>query len=250
MSDISVRVIDDREQGGDSAFYDSNIYTPPPNRIVIALNYVIQIAVEAVPTPTVSGNGLSWTNLIHRTFDHAGVDRGAVTVSLGLGGSPTNGRTRVSYPQTQLRNAMTLIECVNVDISSGGVNAVPQIKGAKIAAGVTTTPSITLDNPASQANNAVIGICGYGHPTAINPAVAPGLGFSFILNNPTIETGGQASMFRGILQQLCDWDNGVDNTFAWCPIALELKNAEAPPDPDAPQVIGRPSFIQGNLITP
>lgn len=248
MGDIAVNVIDSRQQGGDSSFFDSNIYTPPANRMVYIVNYTVQIAVSPVLTPVVSGNGLAWALVFHQTFDHAGTDRGSLTVHRGFGASPTSARTRITYLASQLRNAMTILEGVNVDTSFSGVNSVAQFKSGKIADVTTDTPGITLDNPASQSNNAVLGLVAWGDLIGNNPLMTNGVGFNILLQNSTVEGGGQAVEFRGPFQQLADWSSSSD-AFAWGVAAMELKNAETPPDPDAPQVIGRPSFISGNLIT-
>jgi len=249
MGDIAVNLIESRQQGGDSAFFDSNIYTPPASRMVYVVNYTVQLAVSPVLVPTITGNNMTWALVIHQTFDHAGTDRGSLTIHRGLGASPTSARTRATYPLTQLRNAMTILEGVNVDTSFSGVDSVVQSKGVKIPDGTTLTPSVTLDNPASQSNNSVLGLLGFGSLVGgANPSLNNGPGFNIVAQTNTAEGGGNAAEFRGPFQQLTDWV-GTDVDFAWGVVALELKNAETPPDPDAPQVIGRPSFISGNLIT-
>jgi len=249
MGDIAVNLIESRQQGGDSSFFDSNIYTPPANRMVYAINYSVQIAVSPVLIPGVTGNGLTWDLVLHQTFDHAGTDRGSLTIHRTVGASPTSARTRITYQASQLRNAMTILEGVNVATQFSGVESVVQTKSLKIADGTTLLPSVTLDDPASQSNNSVLGVLAWGSLVGgANPSLANGVGFTIVAQTNTAEGGGNAAEFRGPFQQLTDWiANDVD--FAWGVAALELKNAETPPDPDAPQVIGRPSFISGNLIT-
>lgn len=249
MGDIAVNLIESREQGGDSAFFDSNIYVPPTNRIVLAINYTVQIAVSPVAAPVVSGNNLTWSLVHHQTFDHAGVDRGSLTIHRGLGAAPTSARTRATYSLSQLRNAMTILEGVNVDISALGVNAVVQTKGLKIADGVTLAPAVTLDDAAAKSNNSVLGLLGFGSLVGgENPTLNNGIGFNIVAQTNTTEGGGNAAEFRGPFQQLTDW-TASGGTFAWGVVALELNNADDPPDPAAPQVIGRPAFVTGNLIT-
>jgi len=251
MADIVVSVLDVRQDGGDAAFHLSNSYSPPANQTVLLVTYCVQLALTPPPVvPIITGNSVTWVSIFSQLFGHGGTDRARVSVFRMVDSAPATGQTRVQYTTTQLRFATTILGLTQTDIGNLGANAIVQFKSTKIAQNVTTTPSITLDNPAAQSNNSVIGICGYGDTDlAQNPAVVAGPGFNLIQNNPTTETGGQAIEFKQQLQQLVDWQMNLAD-FDWAPMALEIQNVEAPPDPDAPQVIGRPSFISGNLITP
>jgi len=240
------------ESGGDATFHDSLDYTPPANKLILFFEYVVQVPLTPPPTiPLVVGNGVTWVLAATQLFDHGGTDRARLSIFRGLATAPTFGKTRTSYAQSQLRFAKTIYQFSNVDIGAAGANAIVQVKnGPKIAQNVTSTPSVTLDNPGEDVANSSVGILAYGDTdTARNPLLVPGLGWAFLRNNPTAETGGQAVMFRQQVTELNDW-SAEDSGYDWAPMALELRNAVPGPPPPAEQILGRPAFLTGNLITP
>lgn len=248
MADIIPLELSFNQTGSDASFHDSLTYTPPANKLIILVDYQVQLLTTPPPTvPGVSGNGVSWTPILTQLFDHGGVDRALITVYRGLTSSPTSGETRTSYSRNFLRCAKTIFQFSNVDIGSLGADAIVQTKQAKILADVTQNPSVTLDNPEEDQANSVLGICGYGETdVAVNPGVVQGLGFELLRNNPTTETGGQAMEFRQRVQQLVDWNMSAAD-FDWAPIAIELRNAIPFVEGVAPAV-GGSAFIDGNLI--
>ncbi len=248
MADIIPLELSFNETGGDATFHGSLSYTPPPNKLILLVDYQVQLLTTPPPTvPLCDGNGVNWTPVLTQLFDHGGVDRALITVYRGLTSSPTTGVTTTSYTRAFLRCAKTIFQFSNVDIGNLGADAIAQTKQAKILADVTQTPSVTLDNPEEDQANSVLGICGYGDTdTAQNPGVVQGLGFELLRNNPTVETGGQAIEFRQRLQQLVDW-NMSSADFDWAAIAIELRNAIPFVEGVAPAV-GGSAFIDGNLI--
>lgn len=251
MPDIIPVELTFNESGGDATFHDSLTYTPPANKLVMLFEYVVQFPLTPPPTiPAVSGNGVTWVLVATQLFDHGGTDRARLSIFRGLASAPTTGVTRTQYAQAQLRFAKTIFQFTNVDIGAAGADAIVQLKnGPKIAQNVTAAPSATLDNPAEDVANSSLGILAYGDTdTARNPILVAGVGFGILRNNPTLETGGQAIMFRQQVQQLNDW-TAQDSGFDWAPMAIELRNAVPGPPAPAAQIQGRPAFVSGNLIT-
>ena len=247
MPDIVALTLDKVSQGGDATFFDTGTFQPSPNRTVLLFCQGIgSVPPPVVILPTVVGNGLPWTLVASQLYDFANVDRGRLSVFRGLSASPTLGTTRVSYNRLHFRHAITVIEFTNTDLGNLGANAVVGTPGqSKIAAGSGLNPSIAQAAGENSANS-LIGVLGSEDP---DPGVNPGLGFIILEKNPGAEQGGGhfIEMSQVVLTTV-DFLVSADPDFAL--IGIELRNATPAAGPGEPQVIGRPSFISGNLITP
>lgn len=246
MPDIVALTLDKVSTGGDASFFDTGTFIPGPNRtILLFCQGVGQVSPPPV-IPTVVGNGLPWTPVATQLYDFGGTDRGRLSVFRGVTISPSLGTTRVSYAATHFRHAITVIEFSNTDIGNLGANAIVGTPAqAKFASGAGNNPSLALPAGENSANS-VIGVLGSEDP---DPGVTPGIGFIILESNPGAEQGGGhfIEMSQVVLTTV-DFNVTADPAFGM--IAFELRNATPAGGPGQPQVIGRPSFIQGNLITP
>lgn len=245
MSDIVALLLDVREQGGDQFFYDTNIYTPPVNKTVILVTNGVQVDLTPPPViPTVVGNGVSWSLVASLVYEHGGVDRARLSVFRGLASSPTTGTTRVSYPLRMLRQSITIFSFSQTDIGNLGANAIVGTPAqVEIASSSGLNPSLAVPVGEDSANSQ-IGILGYAEP---NMGITPGIGFVTLQNNPTTEGGGHYLEMSQVVLPNVDFNVTGDPTFVI--VALELRNATPAAPEAAGQVLGRPAFLAGNLIT-
>ena len=247
MPDIVALTLDKVSDGSDASFWDTGTFQPSPNRTVLLFCQGLgSLPPPAVVIPTVVGNGLPWTLVASQLYDFANVDRGRLSVFRGLSASPTLGTTRVSYNRTHFRHAITVIEFTNTDIGNLGANAIVGTPAqAKIAAGSGLTPSVSMP-VGENADNSNIGMLASEDP---DPGGSPGLGFIILESNPGVEQGGGhfIEMSQVVLTTV-DFQVSADPEFGM--IGIELRNATPAAGPGEPQIIGRPSFISGNLITP
>lgn len=246
MPPITFLLLDQRDLGGDATFFDTNSYAPVPNKI----HLLVCSGIGSVPPPdpiipVVTGNGLTWSIVASQKFDWSGANRGIVSIFRGIGTAPTTGATRVSYNRTFFRQAISVWQVNNTDIGNLGADAIVATATAKILFDQGLNPSITMP-PASDAANATLGILSWRDlPGNINPQA--GFGFSLLLNLPNVEGGGHALEFSQVVKTNVDWIINGEPDLAL--IGVELRNAQ-PALPEAVvQVLGRPAFITGNLIT-
>lgn len=246
MPDIVALTLDKVSQGGDATNFNTGTFQPNPNRTVLLFCQGIGQVSPPPIIPIVSGNGLPWTPVATQLYDFDGTDRSRLSVFRGLSSNPSLGVTNVAYGVTNFRHAITVIEFTNTDIGNLGANAIVGTPGqAKFASGSGLNPSVSIPAGENSANS-VIGVLGSEDP---DPGVNPGIGFIILELNPGAEQGGGhfIEMSQVVLTTV-DFNVSADPAFGM--IGIELRNATPAGGPGQPQVIGRPSFIQGNLITP
>lgn len=251
MADITTLILDTRQQGSNATFWDTNIYTPSPNKTIILICNGVNNPVTPPPIiPLVVGNGLAWTLVHTQLLDFDGfVDRDRLSVFRGISSSPTLGTTRVSYASLSLRQSITVLEFSNTDIGNFGADAIVGTpESAKFVASSGLNPSVANplgDNPA----NFHLGILAYAQTSPNNsPGVSPGIGFSPLVNVPMSEGGGHFTQKSQRVLSPCDFNVTSDPELGI--ISIELRNATPAAEAGEPQIIGRPSVISGNLITP
>ena len=254
MGDIVATVLvehDALEAAGNATFADTPSYNPQANKTAILIVNGLNNPVTPPPVvPTVVGNGMSWSLVASLTYFHATSDRAILAVFRGLSSTPTVGTTRVAFPTLFLRMAISIVQYSNTDIGNLGANAIVGTPGEiEIAASSGPNPSLAVPAGEDPANS-LIGILGWSNP---NPGITPGIGFSEIVNLPTVEAGdtgggGHYVQMSQVVRTPCDFNVTSQPTFVIVPI--ELRNATPSPPPGAPQILGRPAFVSGNLITP
>lgn len=249
MPDITFLLLDSRDLGGDSTFFDTNIYTPVANTTIL----IVSSGVGSVPPPepiipVVSGNSLTWSHVASQRFDWAGTNRGIVNVHRGIGSAPTNGATRVQYNRTFFRQALSLWQVNNSDIGNLGADAIVAIASLKLAPAGGLNPAVTMP-AASDPANATLGILAWrDEPATVNINPQAGNGFSLLVNRFNVEGGGHAVEFRPSVLTNVDWIINQDDPDLAL-IGVELRNAQPALPAGAAQVQGRPAFISGNLIS-
>jgi hypothetical protein len=144
--------------------------------------------------------------------------------------------------------SISVVAYSNTDIGNLGANAIVGTPGeVEIAASSGSNPGLAA--PAGEdSENSQIGILGYSNP---NPGITPGIGFSTIVNVPTVEAGdtgggGHYIQMSQNVRTLCDFNVTSQPTFVIIPI--ELRNANPFAEGVSPAV-GGSAFIAGNLIT-
>lgn len=244
MPPINFLFLDSRDLGGDSTGFDTNSFVPQANKTHLLICSGIGSAPPPEPIiPVVTGNALTWSLVASQKFDWSGTNRGIVSIFRGLGSSPTPGVAHVQYNRQFFRQAIQVWLVDNTDIGNLGANAIAAAVTLKLAAGAGLNPSVTMP-AASDPANASLGIIAYRDP---NPAVVAGIGFSLLLNLVNAEGGGHALELSPVVKTTIDWNMGTDPDFAL--IGVELANATPAPPPPEGQVLGRPAFVTGNLIT-
>lgn len=247
MSDIVALTLNKVSLGGDATNFNTGTFQPSPNRTVLLFAQGIGSVPPPDPIiPIISGNGLSWSLVASQLYEFPTTDRGIVSVFRGLSSNPTSGVTNVAYNRTFFRQALTVIEFSNTDIGNLGANAIVGTPGQlNITSGSGLNPSVSIPAGENSANS-VIGVLASESP---DPGVNPGFGFIILEKNPGAEEGGGhfIEMSQVVLTPV---DFLVSSDPAFAMIGIELRNATPAVGPGEPQIIGRPSFIQGNLITP
>jgi len=246
MPDIVALTLDKVARGGDATNFNTDSFSPAPNRTILLFCQGVGLVSPPPIIPIVTGNGLPWTIVATRLYDFAGVDRARLSVFRGVSASPTAGTTNVAYAATQFRQAITVIEFSNTDIGNLGANAiVGSPPSLKIASGGGLNPSVTLPAGEDPANS-VIGVLGSAEP---DPGVNPGIGFIILEKNPGAEQGGGHFIeFSQVVLTTVDFNISADPDLAI--MGIELRNATPAPVGPEPQIVGRPAFLSGNLITP
>lgn len=242
MPDITALLLTSGFSTGDASFYDTGSISPASNRIILAIGATLRNTVDIPSVPSLVGNGLTWIQIISQTWDHAGTDRGRISLFRAVGPSPSSGVLRFTYSETQRRHTWAVIELGSLDIGGGGADGIVQAASNKLAASLT--PSVSL-GAFSDIVNGVIGVTHFDGPT--NPTVTPGVGFGEIIEQANSEGGGIQVQFAPVNISPVDWTLSLSQETG--NIGVELRNATPSPPPPGPQQFGRPAFIKGNLIT-
>ncbi len=237
------------EAAGNATFADTPSYSPAANQTVLLIVNGLNNPVTPAPVvPTVVGNSLSWSLVASLTYFHATGDRAILAIFRGLSATPTVGTTRVSFPTLFLRMAISVVQYSNTAIGNLGADAIVGIPGeVEIASSSGPNPGLAALAGGDPANSQ-IGVLGWSDP---NPGITPGIGFSEIINLPTVEAGdtgggGHYVEMSQNVRTLVDFNVTAQPTFVI--VAVELRNALAAGAAAGPQIQGRPAFVSGNLI--
>jgi hypothetical protein len=162
--------------GTNLSSYSTGSQTPTANRLQIAsvVNYN-NLGTDPA-TPTLSGNGLTWSQLVTYLPDNAGT-KVRLTVFVALtGGSPSAGTVTADFGgETQLGGSIIVDEVDGADISGTALAAIVQtVTGTENNSG--TSETITLAALAD-ANNASYGVI----QAQVNETFTVGSGYTEIL---------------------------------------------------------------------
>lgn len=174
--------------------------SPTPNRLVLVA--VGSKRDTTTPdTPTVSGAGMTWTQVA--TIAKTDAQRMRTTLFRGLSNSPSPGALTISYgSQVQERLTWVVTEFANVvPTGTNGADAIVQAVTAQTSgSGTTETSSLSITLAAlAKASNAT-----YGTVNILNGAITPGSGYTEIAEADSAETNHQ-SQYKIIGSTTVDW---------------------------------------------
>jgi hypothetical protein len=214
--------------------YATSSITPTAGRLVVA--GVHHSAGTTPNTPTLSGNGITWTALDSQLAT-GGLRR--VTVFYGLtGGSPSSGTVTIDFAgQTQTHCDWSVIEIEDSLLTgTNGVDAIVQdIKGE--SGGGAETYSLTLPGAYGDDDNRALAF--FGHNNSVAQFVA---GTNYVLLGQSL--GGSPNSGIGA-EYGRDGDLVVDmalspsTSVAWAAIAMEIAGASDAPPPSEDIVLRR-----------
>lgn len=123
----------------DLAAYATASITPTANRLVLAAVFNEGAGVDE--TPTLTGNGLTWVQIV--TFEDGGANN-RFTVFRAMGAAPSAGAVTIDFGGlTQTRCGWSIIEFAAVDTS--GTNGSGAVVQSKTATGTGTTSTADFD---------------------------------------------------------------------------------------------------------
>ena len=157
---ITVSALTSGGSGTDATSYTTASVTPTANRLI--LGWVLQNVSGAVPTPSLSGNGLTWVEVRTVGFDTTGT-RYSLSLFRAMGSSPTTGAITISYGATTVGGCTySFLEFDGVDTTGlNGAGAVVQSAQYPVSppSSASTSGSITLAAFGSSNNMAAAGFC-------------------------------------------------------------------------------------------
>ncbi len=151
FANLGVSATPDFASGTDAASYATGSWTPPTNDLIIL--YVFNRATTGAPnTPTVSGNGLTWTQI--KTVVDSGNLRRMTLFGANASGSSAGATTIDFAGQTQTMCYAFFFQATSVDLSGGVAAAFVQ---SPTGTGSATSGSITLAAAGSADNRPISG---------------------------------------------------------------------------------------------
>jgi hypothetical protein len=226
--EIDVVLLTSGQNEANTTVYSTASVSPNADRVLLAIVHGLRLSVAADSAPTCAGLGLTWVEVLTKSFSHGvgGPDRSRMSIFRAIGPGPATGAVTFTFPETQARATFAVLELRGTETGGGdGADAIVQ---ALVSAETTTSPSVTLGTFAV-ANATFGGTCwSVGDPT-----VAPGSGFTELSENRLAPNGtGLQTQWRP------DPDTTVDVVYGGLPITdffavafgIELANiVPAPP---------------------
>lgn len=162
FANLGVSTNPDISDGTDATSFANTSWTPPTSGLIIL--YVIGKRAAALDTPTVSGNGITWTQ-IGATLNCGGSNHGLSLFGANASGSSA-GVTTISFgANTQLHCSASFFHATGVDLTGGVPAAFVQ---TATGVGTGTTGTATLAAASASDNRPIVG---FFH--AANEAKAP-----------------------------------------------------------------------------
>lgn len=147
----------------DLATYVTDTIDPLPNRLIlVSINCYIAAGAVQPPTPTVTGNGITYTLEKSQPIDATGADQSTLFVFRGMSSAPTKGAITIAFGSV-MGNCAWNVDQSSADVDTTGTNgsgAIAQTSvGATSATTVTASPTTTFGT-AMTAGNAAYFVCG------------------------------------------------------------------------------------------
>jgi hypothetical protein len=183
--------------GSGTTSYTTASVAPAANRLLLLC--VSSFILFGNPnTPTVSGLGLTWTQIRSNAFLFGQVETSLFAALTG-GSAPTPGTLSISYGgQTQGNGTWALVEVSGCDLTSIGA----AVRQSNAGEGTSTTPATTLAAFGASGNGAVCFVSCGGSVTG----TTPGSGWSEIYDGANV--GGASST-------AAEWRADPDTTPDW-----------------------------------
>ena len=197
MSQITANHLTNGGSEVDANSYNTASISPGASRLVLLM--VHSGVGGATNTPTVSGAGMTWTQIIS-SFNEVG----RVTLFRALSASPGSGALTIDFAgQTQVNCAWIIDEFIDVDQSgTNGSGAIIQAGSANLPGGPPDYTGITVTLGAfSNTNNATYGAL---YQNVATMSVVVGSGFT--------ELGRDTISSESVQSQ---WKNSNDTTVDW-----------------------------------
>lgn len=190
--------------------FETASWAAPAVDLIIA--YVFSGFVGTPNTPTMSGNGITWTSVANVTGFSDGAPTGKITILGANAAGFTTGATTIDFGgQTQSWSDVMFAGATGVDLS-GGVAAAFVASASATATGATGT--VTLGAPGNSANRPIaIFHCGAG------PPISPRADWTELDDS----SNGRATQYRGDA-----FETTASATFTssvWAGLAAEVKAA-------------------------
>lgn len=205
----------------DATSYATTSITPAANKLIIA---TVTSSKGTTPnTPTLSGNGLTWVQILTNNFDTVGTQR-TITMFRAMGSSPTSGAVTADFGgATQTACTIIVDEFTGADTSgTNGSGAIVQSAQNAEASQAAATFTVTLGAFGST-NNATYGVASNGDTANFTA----GTGFASVggvsSTTPIINT---LSEFRNDNDTTVDFGGAIGYTSGG--IAIEIKPANSP----------------------
>src|SRR6266496_3037338 len=105
--------------------------TPTGNRLIlIAINAYVSAGSVNPPAPTVTGNGITYTQVdSNRDFDTAGTDRSTLFVFRGMAASPSAGTILIDFGTFSVNSVTWAVAQSDANVDTSGTNGSGAIAG-------------------------------------------------------------------------------------------------------------------------
>ncbi len=207
--DVEAALVTSGQNEADTTVYSTASIAPNADRVLLAIVHGLRLSVAANSAPTCAGLGLTWVEVLTKSFSHGvgGPDRSRMSIFRAIGPGPTTGSVTFTFPETQARATHAVIELRGTETGGGdGADAIVQ---AVVTAEQTTSPVIATLAAGDPGSGTFGGTCwSVGDPT-----VTEGAGFTELSENRLAPNGtGLQTQFQAGL------DTTVDVTYGGLPI--------------------------------
>ncbi len=183
--------------GTDADPYATASWTPTADRVAFAF-LLFEDATGTPPTPTASGNGLTWT-------DEGSTTRGSrgryIIFSAPTGSSPSTGVTTFTFGETQDWGAWIIIEGTNIDEATSVVQL--------LYTADNSSPLLTTLSAFGSTDNATVG---FGGNLSANRDYVAGSGFTELAEVDVTSEGSISVEWRDDNDTTVDMTFGADTT--------------------------------------
>lgn len=201
MAITAASVIAPNRSSTDATSYTTASGTPGSNKLQLLAVGAINATAANIPTPSVTGAGLTWVLVNSVQYDTGGSNRGALFLFRALSASPSSGALTIDFvSQTQTNCEWSWVELDGVDTS--GTNGSGAIVQSSTASGTATSLSVTLAAFGDATNNAAYG-CFHHQANETNTA-GTGFSLSFGGTNNTIFGASRVASLGA------EWKTGED----------------------------------------